>query len=851
MDGLSSAASGIAVASLSIQLAENIKKLYEFWESIKDAPDDVRDCVGDLKLLSAALDIHGPNTTVTEIIKSCVGNVSTLLGIVESFEGGFASRKPRVRKWSAFKAALKMEKIRKFRVALQEIKVTLLLARQYSVDSQLEYSSQTLTAIAESLSDIPTQVSRTGRETIADPAGQVDVLSSETRQHRAETCSNREDLQQKMASLASVLADLHVQQSTKITTITAGLQDLGDHVNDLRREIRRMAEAMPNPIFRSGFELAMSVALQEAISRLSFHASASSTQPQLRAGNPPEVNSALLDDEQISEVSDVQSRDHPSVFPSNYSSRKRRRQRMLVNIKSFELKNVFGAVYVRSATHQIACSSSTGCSIDIDRHREQYEVETFFVLHPAPWLAGWGVRYGVKAMVSRSIKGWQNNLKHFRVVANESLIFDFCKEGNIAGVRRLFLRGEASPLDTDLQGRTPLHFAANRCDAQLCGFLLDAGADPCARVFPNFQRYPWPDDHLALEESSPLLWACLGELRTNKLGSEMRKRTVKDRTATLRVFSEVLDFGEEIANGQLNLSELIITEYIEGESSNGALGWTMLQFKNDVKEQNVDSTSMERLLFDAACFVAAEQTLQSVLDCFKDPFDKFNGKKCPILHYRILHEGFERYDSPSLQLLGRLVRPSPLRESRLSVWSSNTNISTMSDFVLRELDEAPLRKAGWKEDTLLALFQFDLDAEFKREDKEQRICARCGYGIRIYREAWWDIVIINIKQRREPYDSWSDNEGRELLVANSSYNYYTGQGQDPDVYELCESCLKQKEYQPEMSGRVFGEELQESQDAETDIEYERADALISSSNFGERANNKTVNPPVDLAMMWV
>jgi hypothetical protein len=36
MDGLSAAASGIAVVSLAIQLAESLKKLHEFFEAVHE-----------------------------------------------------------------------------------------------------------------------------------------------------------------------------------------------------------------------------------------------------------------------------------------------------------------------------------------------------------------------------------------------------------------------------------------------------------------------------------------------------------------------------------------------------------------------------------------------------------------------------------------------------------------------------------------------------------------------------------------------------------------------------------------------------------------------------------------------
>jgi len=55
MEGLSTAASVIVVVSLTIQLAESVKKLRDFWNSIKQAPEDIRAIATDLELLSSVL----------------------------------------------------------------------------------------------------------------------------------------------------------------------------------------------------------------------------------------------------------------------------------------------------------------------------------------------------------------------------------------------------------------------------------------------------------------------------------------------------------------------------------------------------------------------------------------------------------------------------------------------------------------------------------------------------------------------------------------------------------------------------------------------------------------------------
>ena len=137
MDGLSSAASAISVASLAIQLASSVKELYEFWGTVKEAPEEVRTITTDLKLLSSVLEeialesLHeGYDVTMAAILTNCTVNVRTLLTILDAIEPGLASRSSRIRTWTAFKAALKFGKVKKFQETLEKLKGTLLLAQQ-------------------------------------------------------------------------------------------------------------------------------------------------------------------------------------------------------------------------------------------------------------------------------------------------------------------------------------------------------------------------------------------------------------------------------------------------------------------------------------------------------------------------------------------------------------------------------------------------------------------------------------------------------------------------------------------------------------------------------------------------
>jgi len=125
----------MAVISLSLQLLSGIVQLYDFWETVSDAPEDIRFILKDLDVLSSTLSVvalRGQqcspiNSTTVRALESCGDKVRRLRGIAEEFEIGFRSSSKLARKWSALKAAHKKEKLRDFQISLQETKSTLLI----------------------------------------------------------------------------------------------------------------------------------------------------------------------------------------------------------------------------------------------------------------------------------------------------------------------------------------------------------------------------------------------------------------------------------------------------------------------------------------------------------------------------------------------------------------------------------------------------------------------------------------------------------------------------------------------------------------------------------------------------
>ena len=137
MELLASTASAFAIVSLAVQLAESANKLYEFWASVKDAPDAIQDMVTDLELLSSVLSrialeaqSSTPDDTTTAVLKNCSVKLQSLTLQVDKLEPGFTLRSSTIRKWRAIKVVLRSGRLEKLLTTVEGIKTTLILAQQ-------------------------------------------------------------------------------------------------------------------------------------------------------------------------------------------------------------------------------------------------------------------------------------------------------------------------------------------------------------------------------------------------------------------------------------------------------------------------------------------------------------------------------------------------------------------------------------------------------------------------------------------------------------------------------------------------------------------------------------------------
>jgi N-terminal domain on NACHT_NTPase and P-loop NTPases len=140
MDGLSAAASGIAVVSLAIQLVESVREMRRFLRSVSEAPEELKrllDLLEQLELIleqvgmliqqqgNARLEASSVMASVMRAINTCESKLAMLEGIVEVTKQASAKSSRVTKTMGSFRLACKKKDIREIEKQLYDA-VTLL-----------------------------------------------------------------------------------------------------------------------------------------------------------------------------------------------------------------------------------------------------------------------------------------------------------------------------------------------------------------------------------------------------------------------------------------------------------------------------------------------------------------------------------------------------------------------------------------------------------------------------------------------------------------------------------------------------------------------------------------------------
>jgi hypothetical protein len=103
-----------------------------------------------------------------------------------------------------------------------------------------------------------------------------------------------------------------------------------------------------------------------------------------------------------------------------------------------------------------------------DTPQSEYQSEKkTFTLRTAGW---WSSRIIIELQAIRQASQWTFNQRPWHVVSPDSMLFDFCREGDLRNVQRLFSKGLASPFDITSDGDTALHVCISQSQLAPVGY---------------------------------------------------------------------------------------------------------------------------------------------------------------------------------------------------------------------------------------------------------------------------------------------------------------------------------------------------------------------------------------------
>jgi hypothetical protein len=247
-----------------------------------------------------------------------------------------------------------------------------------------------------------------------------------------------------MSAMANGFSQLKLEShSSTVTTVVQQPSAAENHVHELQSEVRAITRAMSNPIFRTGYQ----AGFDEALAKLAW---------SIQNRSEDESNRLALDGlDGTRKLSADTFEASPVLELGNMESEPTRK--LLVGLQMAIARTPLGMFQLQWRKSRVMPERSytkekneTSAGYD--------ETHTLLRYHPASWLIRWKlVTSGVQLLTSSSLHGWKNLINTFRAVPDNSAIFEFCRMGNIAGARTLLASGQASPIDTDSLGWTPLH----------------------------------------------------------------------------------------------------------------------------------------------------------------------------------------------------------------------------------------------------------------------------------------------------------------------------------------------------------------------------------------------------------
>ena len=134
-EALGIAGSVVSFVGLAGQVAQGVNYLYNFFNSMQDAPNDIKSLAAELKILGTILDEVNrdvvDSAALGAALQLCKDIVAELEGLVQ--KSNLTSKQSKVKRlWSQMSTAFRNEEFRKYIERLERAKTSLLHAKMSS-----------------------------------------------------------------------------------------------------------------------------------------------------------------------------------------------------------------------------------------------------------------------------------------------------------------------------------------------------------------------------------------------------------------------------------------------------------------------------------------------------------------------------------------------------------------------------------------------------------------------------------------------------------------------------------------------------------------------------------------------
>ena len=289
-----------------------------------------------------------------------------------------------------------------------------------------------------------------------------------------------------VATITNGVANLKTEYASRpvATTSAAAHPDIEGHMDELRAEVRRTVSSIRVSLLRAAVASAVNEALQETVgqirkgmnsrkrisrgksrrlvgsSQLRPHSvDRRSSEPKYGSiGTGAPASRAMrfkgkAKADNLTTSPDSLSAADVTSDESDASGYERRWYRCYLNSSDTRTTTMFGTITSSSKTYGFCPEDAEPDSLFDEDH---IEWNTSFRIHPAQWVLRLGFSFGFDFAMSKSQQGWKHHLETYRAVPDDSKIFEYCRTGNLVGVRALLDEGSASVWDRDSNLYTPL-----------------------------------------------------------------------------------------------------------------------------------------------------------------------------------------------------------------------------------------------------------------------------------------------------------------------------------------------------------------------------------------------------------